>query len=58
MLSPEIKDFGQLVATTCFRLQTARSGPRSDSGTKPQRRFFSKPAPLHVPHFHPAWSMD
>ena len=56
MLWPEIKDFGQPVATTRFRLQTARSGPRSDSEAKPQRRFCSRPAPLHVSHFHPAWS--
>jgi hypothetical protein len=56
MLSAEISDFGQLVATTRFRDQITRSGTSSVPAVNPHRRLFSNPAFLHLSHFHPAWS--
>jgi len=56
MLAAEINDFGQLVATVRFLAHTAPSGVSPARARKPQRRLVSRPASLHLSHFHAAWS--
>ena len=56
MLPAVMRVFGQLVATARFRAQTTFSGSSALPFANPHRRFVSKPAALHVSHFHPAWS--